>query len=268
MGHVIETAAVEVNGAPLAYDEAGSGHPLVLVHGGLGDRRMWDGQMEAFAQRYRVIRYDQHGYGASPVPASPVAFHEDLYGFLRVLGIPYAHVLGLSFGAGVVTDFVLTYPEMVSSFISVTSVIGGISEETTARMEEADHAGEAGDLDRAVELELRLWIDGVGRRPNEVDAQVRERVRAMNRAVWETDNSDVEIVELYPSAQSRLSDIEAPTLVVVGQLDIPDVQATGELLEREIRGARRATIPHAAHHPQMEQPAMFNEAVLEFLSTV
>lgn len=263
-----ETGVVEVNGAQIAYDAAGGGHPLVLVHGGLGDRRMWDDQMDAFARRYRVIRFDLRGYGASPMPAGPVAFHQDLGGFLRALGISRAHLVGLSFGAGVVTDFVLTHPEMVSSFISVASVIGGISDQTMARIEEADGAGESGDLDRAVELELRLWIDGVGRRPDDVDAQVRERVRAMNRAVWEHSASDVEIIELDPPARSRLADIRAPTLVVVGELDVPDVRATADLLERQIPGARRVTIPHAAHHPQMEQPAMFNQAVLAFLATL
>lgn len=227
---------------------------------------MWDGQIDALARRYLVIRYDQHGFGASPMPAAPVAFHEDLYGFLRALGIDRAHVVGLSFGAGVAADFTLTHPKMVSSFISVSSVIAGMSEPTMARIDEADRAGEAGDLDHAVELELQLWIDGVGRRPEDVNPQVRERVRAMNRAVWEQADPDAEFIELDPPAKHRMAEVTAPTLIVVGDRDIPDVQATADSLQREIRGARRITIPDAAHHPQMEQPELFNEAVLGFLS--
>lgn len=264
----METQAVEVNGALLAYDAAGNGHPLVLVHGGLGDRRMWDDQMDAFARHFRVIRYDMPGSGESSMPVGPVALHDNLSGLLRALDIPRAHVMGLSFGARVATDFTLAHPEMVSSLISVASVIGGLSSQTRARIAEADEAGEQGDLDHAVELELRLWIDGVGRQPEEVDPQVREQIRQMNRAAWERADDDAEIVQLDPPAQTRLPDIRVPTLIVVGDRDIPDVQETADLLQREIPGARRATIPNAAHHPQMEQPALFNEAVLGFLSTL
>jgi 3-oxoadipate enol-lactonase len=227
---------------------------------------MWDDQMGVFAQHYRVIRYDQRGYGESPLAVGPVAFHEDLDGFLRALDIRQAHVIGLSFGARVATDFALAHPDMVSALISVSSVVGGIADATMERIEEADQAGEEGDLDRAVELELRLWIDGVGRQPEEVNSQVREQVRAMNRAAWEHTEVDIENIELDPPARDRLAEMRVPTLIVVGDLDVPDVQATAELLHREIRGAQRVTITQAAHHPQMEQPAIFNEAVLEFLS--
>lgn len=263
-----DTEFVELNGARLAFDASGSGDALVLVHGGLGDRRMWDGQIDALARSYRVIRYDQRGYGDSSMPAGPVAFHEDLHGLLQALDIPRAHVIGVSFGARVATDFTLTHPEMVLSLTSVSSVVGGVSDETRSRMAEADRAGEAGDLDRAVELELRLWIDGVGRRPEEVDPRARQEVRAMNRALWEQADIDVETIDIDPPARSRLADIDAPTLVVVGELDIADVQATAELLLREVRDVRQVTIPRAAHHPHMEQPAIFNQAVLDFLSTV
>lgn len=264
----MKTGVVEVNGGPLACDIAGSGSPLVLVHGGLGNRRMWDGQFEALAKSFRVIRYDQRGYGDSPMTTGPVAFHEDLYGLLQALDIPQANVIGLSYGARVATDFTLAHPEMVVSLISVSSVVGGLSEETRALIEEVDRVAEEGDLDQAVELELRLWIDGVGRRPEEVDPQVREAVRAMNREVWDQAENDVEFVALEPPARNRLAEIDVPALVVVGELDIPDVQATADLLLREIRDARRITIPQAAHHPQMEQPAIFNQAILAFLATV
>ncbi|HLI51303.1 MAG TPA: alpha/beta hydrolase [Thermomicrobiaceae bacterium] len=263
-----ETEVVEINGGPLAFDASGSGHPLILVHGGLGDRRMWDDQVETLAERFRVIRYDQRGYSDSPMPAGSVSYHEDLYGLLHALHIPQANVVGVSFGARVVTDFTLTHPEMVSSLISVSSVVGGLSDETKSRIAEADRAAEDGDLDRAVELELRIWIDGVGRLPEEVNPAVREKVRAMNRALWEQPDTDVETIDIDPPARVRLAEIEAPVLVVVGELDIPDVQATADLLLREIPDARRITIPRAAHHPHMEQPALFNRVVLDFLSTV
>lgn len=265
---MMKRGTITVDGTPLVYDVRGEGEPLVLVHGGLGDRRMWDDQMEAFSEFYRVIRYDQHGYGDSPMPPGAVAYHEDLYRFLAALGIARAHILGLSYGARVATDFTLTHPEMVMSFVSVSSVIAGISDSTMRRIDLADAAAGAGDLDRAVELELQIWIDGVGRRPDEVSSAVRERVRDMNYEVWKHSTSDVEVVEMNPPARNRLSEIRAPTLIVVGELDIPDVMATADLLQREIPAAQRVTIPAAAHHPQMEQPAIFNEAILAFLPQV
>lgn len=87
-----------LNGAPLYYEVAGAGEPLILIHAGVADSGMWDEQFESFARHYRVVRYDWRGYGKSAVPAQPVALHEELADLLAYLGIAHAHLLGISFG--------------------------------------------------------------------------------------------------------------------------------------------------------------------------
>jgi 3-oxoadipate enol-lactonase len=87
-----------VNGAKLSYEVMGAGHPLVLLHEGIADSRMYDDQFNAFAQRYRVVRFDLRGFGQSDLPPGdePIALYEDLYGLLALLVIKKSYVLGMS----------------------------------------------------------------------------------------------------------------------------------------------------------------------------
>src|SRR6266851_3278425 len=114
-----QTGFAELNGTRLYYEVAGEGHPLVLIHGGLVDRRLWDDQFDVFAQHYRVIRYDIRGFGNSDVPAGPYSNYEDLYGLLKFLGVEKAYIMGLSMGGGIDIDFTLAHPEMVAALIPV-----------------------------------------------------------------------------------------------------------------------------------------------------
>jgi pimeloyl-ACP methyl ester carboxylesterase len=115
----IDTGFAQVSGAPLYYEIAGAGHPLVLIHEGIADSRMYDDQFGAFAQRYRVIRYDVHGFGRSGIPAGPFSGHEALHDLLHVLGVERTYLLGMSMGGGIAIDFTLTYPTMVDALITL-----------------------------------------------------------------------------------------------------------------------------------------------------
>src|SRR5690242_8469772 len=108
-----EVGFVEVNGTQLYYETQGCGHPLVLIHGGYMDRRMWDDQFHAFAKQYRVIRYDVRGFGKSELPGVPYADRQDLYALLKHLGVEKTYLLGLSLGGMIALDFTLDYPKMV-----------------------------------------------------------------------------------------------------------------------------------------------------------
>ncbi|MDP9364254.1 MAG: alpha/beta hydrolase, partial [Chloroflexota bacterium] len=128
-----------------------------------------------------------------------------------------------------------------------------------------DERIEAGDIAGAVELELRMWVDGPGRTPEEVDRSVRERVREMDAALF-AQPDEGEPQPLDPPAAARLHEVAVPTLVLVGHRDQPDVLAGAETLAAGIPGARRAVIPNTAHLPNLERPAEFNRLVLEFLA--
>ncbi len=109
----------DIGGASLYYEVAGAGHPLILLHEGFADSRMFDDQIAAFAARYRVIRYDRHGSGRSGVPTVPYTHHDALRDLLRHLDVGQASVLGLSTGGAVAIDFTLAYPEIVDTLIPV-----------------------------------------------------------------------------------------------------------------------------------------------------
>ncbi|TMF47254.1 MAG: alpha/beta fold hydrolase [Chloroflexi bacterium] len=100
-----ETGYIETNGTKLYYEVMGEGHPLVLVHGGYMDRRMWDDQFAEFAQYYRVVRYDVRGFGRSELPQVPYADRQDLQALLTSLGIEKTYLLGLSLGGMIAIDY-------------------------------------------------------------------------------------------------------------------------------------------------------------------
>lgn len=267
----VESGSVAVNGARLAYDVAGAGEPLVLVHAGIADRRMWDAQVPAFAARYRVIRYDMRGFGESPPVDGPYAHWRDLQGLLQALGIPRAHLLGCSIGGMTVLDLALAQPEVAASLILVNSGVNGYWPEAEPPRQEAElqAADERGDLARVCELEMQIWVDGPRRSPGQVDAAVRAKMYEMNLRALEQQATGLGSEQrLEPPAVGRLAAVRALTLVIVGGVDQPESLVTGDLLERQVASARKVIIPDVAHVPSMERPAEFNRLVLDFLAGI
>ena len=256
----------EVNGARIAYDVAGSGPAVLLLHAGIGDRRMWDAQVPAFAEHFTVIRFDARGFGETRKPDMPFAPYADAIGLLDHLGISRAHVVGVSMGSQTAIEAAIAAPERVSALVAVAARTGTpVSAALRAGWERVDEIFEAGDIAGAVEYELRMWVDGPERGPDTVDPAVRERVREMNAALFARDDEAGDEVPLDPPAAERLAEISAPTLIVYGDKDVMDVRQAAEPLAAAIPGAQLAVIPDAAHLPQMERPEVFNEIVLGFL---
>jgi pimeloyl-ACP methyl ester carboxylesterase len=260
---------IRVPAGELAYDVAGHGTALVLVHAGICDRRMWDGLWPAAAERYRVVRFDLRGFGESSVPAAQWSPHDDVIAVLDQLEIERAVLCGVSYGGSIELDVALAHPDRVRALVLVCSTARGMAApaELRALIDEADEAGEAGDIDRAVELELRIWLDGVGR-TDPVDAEVRERVRAMNRHAWERAPNGGRPVPLDPPAAERLTEVAVPTLVVAGEYDQPWLTESCRTLAREIPDACFELVHGVAHLPPLEGPAVFGELLFGFLRTL
>jgi 3-oxoadipate enol-lactonase len=259
----------DINGASISYETQGQGPPLLLIHAGVANSRMWDAQMDAFSQEYRVIRFDLRGFGRSDMPAGSFANYEDVRALLDHLGIQSAHVLGISFGGAIALDFTLAYPERVHSLILGAPSVGGTepSERIRRFWREEDAALERRDLDGATELNLRLWVDGLQRTPDQVDPQVRECVRQMQLAIFHKEiPDDVEEVDLDPPAVERLAEISAPVLVMVGELDLAEKRALASQLASAIPAASEIVLPGVAHMLNMERPEQFNRRVLSFLA--
>lgn len=269
------SGVAEVNGTRLRYDVAGEGHPLVLIHGGLEDRRLWDDQFDTFAQHYRVIRYDVRGYGESPLETTRTRTYslgQDLYELLRFLEVERTYMLGLSMGAGLAVDFLLTHPGMVDALIPVAPGLSGYEfvENEFPLETQIEGALAEGDIPRAVDLTLQWWTAGPHRPLEEVNPIVRDRVREMTLHNFERpDEENVPQPEaMEPRHMGRLAEIAAPTMVVVGDQDVRDIQRVANLLEAYVTGARKVVIPDTAHHLNMERPDLFNSLVLDFLSTL
>lgn len=266
-----QTGTLAVNGADMYYEIRGDGHPIVLVHAGIADSRMWDDQMDVFAARYTVVRYDLRGYGRSSMPPEPAAYYEDLHGLMRALGLERAHLVGVSIGGGIVIDFCLAYPEMTTALIPVGPGLGGFEAEPTpaemALFEEGEAAFKAGEIDRANEIDVRIWVDGPGRVPEQVDPRARARVREMNAATFahQAEHEAAGSRPLEPPAAGRLGEIRVPTLAIVGDQDVSPVQGAVDKIAAEVPGARKAVIHDAGHVPNMERPEEFNRLVLDFL---
>jgi pimeloyl-ACP methyl ester carboxylesterase len=249
---------------------AGAGPELVLVHEGICDSGMWDEQWERYTREFRVLRCDLRGFGQTPLEPGSFSNARDLVEVLEQHGFENAALMGVSLGGRVVLEVALARPDLVRALVLVAPGLPGHdwSQEMQAAWGEEEAALVAGDLAEAVEINLRTWVDGPRREPEDVDAAVRERVgemqlRALELQVPVGDDAEEEL--LVPDLAARLGEVKVPTLILVGDEDVPDMQAITERLEREIPGSRRATIAKTAHVPSMERPQEFDELVLPFL---
>jgi 3-oxoadipate enol-lactonase len=254
------------------YSEvAGEGPEIVLLHEGICDSRMWEPQWEAYTRSHRVLRFDFRGYGRSPLEPGAYTTAGDALELMDRHGFERTAVVGVSLGGRVALELALAAPERVSALVLVGSGLPGHewSDELKASWEDEEAALRAGDLDRAVEISLRTWVAGPRRALEDVDPEVRECVAEMQRRAYElwlpvADAEDEEEL-LVADVAERLAEVEAPTLVLVGEEDQPDIRAIAERLAREIPGARAERIANTAHVPSMERPEEFDRLVLDFL---
>jgi pimeloyl-ACP methyl ester carboxylesterase len=253
----------------LFWEQAGEGSPVVLIHAGIADSRMWDPQWGTYAEQHRVVRYDMRGFGKSPPARGKFSYANDLVQLLDDLALGSAALVGVSMGGAVATEATIARPDLVSALVLVGAGLRGheFSDESKAGWAEEEAALETGDLDAAVEVNLRMWVDGPQRSPDDVDSDVRRRVGEMQmRAfeLWQEAGEDPE-PEALLDYEKRLSEIAVPTLILVGELDRLEMHQIADRLEGEIPNARRETIAGAAHVPSMERPEEFDRPVLEFL---
>jgi len=262
---------IQTRQTKLYREVAGDGPPVMLVHSGICDSRMWDPQWESFARAHRVIRYDMRGFGRSPLAPGAYSPPADLIALLDELALGPVALVGASMGGGISLQVAVARPDLVSALVLVGSGVRGHdwSDYVTRSWAEEEAAFERGDLDAAVEVNLQIWVDGPHRSPEEVDPEVRRKVAEMQRQALELALECPEAREeaLVLDVGDRLGEISAPTLAIVGEQDVQDVHVVAERLEREI-GATRVTIEGAAHLPSLERPREFDELVLGFLAEV
>jgi 3-oxoadipate enol-lactonase len=255
----------------LYHEVNGAGPAIVLLHEGIADSRMWEPQWTSFATRYRLLRCDFSGFGCTPIERLPVTHAQDVVCLLDELDISSAGIVGASLGGRVALELAVARPDLVRALVLEDAGLPGVnwSEVVRAYGAAEDAAVARGDLDAATEINLRMWVDGPRRAAADVDPHVRAAVAEMQRQAlelqaphWERFDEDL----LVPDIAERLGEVQASTLVLVGEEDVQDMHALAERFATEIPRARLVTIPGAAHLPNLEQPAAFNRLVLEFLA--
>ncbi len=261
---------VEVPDGRLFVEDVGAGPVVTLLHPGLWDRRTWDPQMTPLLDAgFRVLRYDQRGYGRSsrPTPGVPYSAVRDLTAVLDAQDVTTTALVGCSMGGALAIDATLTFPERVWALVPVAAGLGGSesSREEDDWYEDLvapiDEAIEAGDLERAQELRLELLWAPLG-----TDDPAGRRIREIafdNLHELTMDESCAE--ELDPPAARRLHEIDAPTLVVKAEADPPDMHRIGDLIAAGIPDARATMIEGADHLVNLRQPERFDAAVIPFL---
>jgi pimeloyl-ACP methyl ester carboxylesterase len=233
---------------------------------------MWGQQWETYTRGHRVLRFDFRGFGRTPLEPGPFASARDVIELMDRHGFERSSLVGVSLGGRVALEVALAAPDRVAALVLVGSGLPGHdwSPRMHAIWEEEEAAVRAGDLDRAVEISLRTWVDGPRRQPDDVDSGVRAHVAEMQRRAFELQQVAGEDEEelLVEDVAQRLGEIEVPTLVLIGEEDQPDLHAIADRLAREIPGARLETIANTAHVPSMERPEEFDRLVLGFLELV
>jgi len=260
-----ESGFVDVGGSNIYYESAGKGPVVVLIHGGLVDSRVWNGQFEKFAKHFHVIRYDLRGFGKSGFSYGPFSHVDDLYNLLKHFRIEKASLVGLSLGAIIAADFTLMHPEMVANLV-VTSpgLRAGTRSFRNAEAAAIYKAAEEKGRDKAIEMWLDHPFYASGKRSRPFVRLARQMLED-NYRYWGPTPQTIQLV--WPKALTidRLGDIKVPTLIVTGSKDAPEIDTVAGLLNAGIAGSSRRIIKNTGHHLVMEKPRKYNRIVLDFL---
>ena len=251
--------------------DQGDGVPVVFLHAGVCDRRMWAGQVAAVSDAgYRGVAYDRRGFGETVCdPADPFAHAEDLEAVLDALGIRGAVLVGCSQGGRVAIDFAFAHPDRVAGLVLVSSAVSGAgwSEDYPDAVRNLvmaiEAADEVGDIEMMNKVEAHAWLDGPAEASGRVGGGLRELFLDMNGIALNHPQLTGE-VEPEP-VFDRMEELEHPTLIVSGALDWLQVRDRLDELEARMPNAFGVMIDGTAHLPSMERPDLFDPLLLGFL---
>jgi 3-oxoadipate enol-lactonase len=262
----LNSGFIDVKDGKLYYEMKGHGdETIVFIHDGLVHGEVWDNQFASFSEKFRVVRYDRRGYGRSPKPEKTYSNIEDLYQVFTSLNIDKAILIGMSAGGGLAIDFTLAHPEKVSSLIVVGAVVSGFSYSEHmltrgGRLKPEDYA----NPERLLEYLVKEDPYEIAPQNKEVKEKLWTLMQAYPQNIDFAKNRLAEPPERQ--AIGILKEIQIPTLIVVGEFDIPDVFVHAGAIESGIPNSQKAIIQNAGHLVPLEQPELFNQQVLNFLN--
>jgi pimeloyl-ACP methyl ester carboxylesterase len=261
----VHTGVVGVGDATLHYEMTGTGAPVILIHGGFGDRRMWDEQFVPLSQAFRVIRYDHRGFGKSSPATAPYSPVADLVKVMDHLKLTRANLVGNSMGGTLALDFALLHPDRTGAVVVIASTAGGypVPEEDRKRVTEVFAVAR----EKGTGAAAALWLQ----HPMVAVASQHPKAGPLLRQMIE-DNQKLFLSEYWPEepmtppAYDRLADLNANVLFIVGDKDISAVRDGAKASADRIKRATIETITGADHLPQMEEPAVVNKHLVQYIS--
>ena len=257
-----------LSGVRVHYEVAGAGHPVIFLHGHAIDSRLWRGQIGPIARSYTVITYDLRGHGDSDAPAtgySRTHYAEELQGLIKHLGVTRPSLVGHSLGGGVAMEYALSNPGRLSALVLVDSGLDGFSYSGSfsgAVLKQRALLRQEGVSRKFVRAAMVSPLFAGVRKQPELQGLVKTMLSGWSGASW-LDGTE------YPAAAAshlqRLGSLRLPTLVVVGESDLPGFHEVANELTKRILVVRTAIVPEAGHLAPLESPEAFNDILLDFL---
>ncbi len=267
------SGTVPVQNGKLFYEANGMGHPIVLIHAGFLDRRMWDEQFQLFSKQYKVVRYDVRGFGKSTKAETKYSDFQDLHDLLQHLKLDKVYIIGVSNGGRIAIDFTTRYPNQVDGLVLVGSGVSGrktsgpeedrVWKEFSEQMAPQEVMIKEGKLKEAAEMDVNVW--GAAQNP---ESRKKLMTMALENAHVQVDNPWQHQVNPVPPGYERLSTIKVSTIVMIGERDVKGMHFIADDLHSKIPGSKKIVVPGADHIVNMSQPKEFNRTVLEFFSSI
>ncbi|MER6914267.1 alpha/beta hydrolase [Streptomyces sp. NPDC000594] len=235
-----------------AEDTGGDGTPLVLLHPGVGDSRIWDRVVERLTPDHRVIRYDVRGYGRSPAPTTSYTLLTDLVTVLDHFGLGRVPLVGCSMGGAASLALAVTAPERVGSLVLVTPGVGGYPWPDEPEVdEEYEQLVDRVDVQGLTAFGLREWAR------SGQDTEAREQMRSAANA-WITE---AEYEGEDPPVFDRLGEITVPAVVMIGEVDRPTMVECNERIAESVPGCRTVRMPGVDHLAPLRVPDLIAETI-------
>jgi 3-oxoadipate enol-lactonase len=253
---------VEVEGSKLYYEECGTGPvAVVLIHDGIAHSAVWDEVWPVFCQKFHTLRYDRRGYGRSPASTTWYSEVEDLAALLRQRKVNRAVLVGSSHGGELSIDFTLQHPALVQQLVLIGAVVSGFpySDHFLNRGIRNSQPFDKGDVPGGI----ANWVKDKYLLAPGHDAAKKRLLDMLTANPQDMTHSDY--ARPTQAALPRLREIRVPTLILVGDADIPDVHAHAGAIEAGIAGSKRVVIAETGHLMVLEKPEEFSREVIAFI---